>query len=55
MKTYINNFVYVINNDLISYTINLLNNLLTDMIHNGNEWCFMDKLFNNLDLSLLLF
>ena len=41
--------------ELIKYKIDLLNNLSEDRFHNGNDWRFMARLFNNLDLSIELF
>jgi hypothetical protein len=39
----------------LAFKIELLNNLNPDRFHNGNNWRFMARLFNNLSLSVDLF
>ena len=50
-----NNIVYETDNELTLYKVDLLNNLNPDRFHNGNDWRFMARLFNNLQLPLELF
>jgi hypothetical protein len=50
-----NNIILETNDELLKYINELLNNLNPDRFDNGNNWRFMARLFNNLNLDINLF